>query len=317
MSQRIFTDGDYSTRSLVAPTRIIYPFLNSPTKDTASKLFERIYEIDRASYAPFAALSTLPNDGPGDPADATAYLLNESEPTLEVDGTQRVRCLFGKIPAQQIVTGSAPVTIPHPSNVGSTRTLFGYLPGTDTSDAYGGGYLYGTSFFFGLSRFYKPIKTVSAASYVGSKTRMTITAHGFTAGQDLLIIEGQFAGVLLSASQWTIVDVNTIDGPTGEDFSALVTHAAQYSRDAFPAGSRYMRCKRISDFYLPGISPGIATPDDIPIPVDESVSGAFLEKLLAGAGTVNVQVGEMRPWRDSPIYEITKTTIEVTDVAVD
>jgi hypothetical protein len=106
------TDGDFSTRALVAPTKITRPFLNWPAKDTATKLFERIYEIDRASYTPFAALATLPNDGTDDPADAAAYLVNESEPALQSDGTQQVRCLFAHVPATKTLPGTIMLTKP-------------------------------------------------------------------------------------------------------------------------------------------------------------------------------------------------------------
>lgn len=105
-------DGDYSARLLLAPTKITRPFLNYPTKDSATKLFERWYEIDRASYTPFAAGATLPADSTADAADLAAYILEESEPELEPDGTQRVRCLFGHIPPQQTVVTSVRLTKP-------------------------------------------------------------------------------------------------------------------------------------------------------------------------------------------------------------
>lgn len=106
------TDGDYSTRLLVEPTRTIYPFLNWPTKDTTTKLFDRLYEIDRASYAPFAALATLPAEGTADPADSLAYILQESEPEYSPDGIARYRCLFGHIPPQKTIQTSLQLTRP-------------------------------------------------------------------------------------------------------------------------------------------------------------------------------------------------------------
>lgn len=122
----LLTDGDYTARLLIAPTRITRPFLNSPTKDAATKVFERLYEIDRASYTPFAALATLPAEGTADPADAAAYLVEEGEPELQPDGTQAVRCLFSHIPAQQTVVGSYLLSKPSlsgsfPQDYGSFR----------------------------------------------------------------------------------------------------------------------------------------------------------------------------------------------------
>ncbi len=119
-----FTDGDYSARALVAPTKIVRPFLNWPSKDAVTKLFDRLYEIDRASYAPFAEFATLPADGADDPADANAYLLEEGEPDLAEDGTQRTRCLFGHVPPTQT----------KPDNVGYSRPV---VPGSGQGRNYG------------------------------------------------------------------------------------------------------------------------------------------------------------------------------------
>ena len=106
------TDGDFSVRALVQPTEIIYPFLNWPAKDTATKLFERFYEIDRASYAPFAALATLPADSTADPADSLAYILEEDKPVYSPDGIARYRCLFGHIPPQKTIQTSVKLLRP-------------------------------------------------------------------------------------------------------------------------------------------------------------------------------------------------------------
>lgn len=119
----LLTDGDYTARLLIAPTRITRPFLNSPTKDAATKVFERLYEIDRASYTPFAALATLPAEGTADPADAAAYLVEEGEPELQPDGTQAVRCLFSHIPAQQTVPSS--LILSKPSLSGTFPQAYG------------------------------------------------------------------------------------------------------------------------------------------------------------------------------------------------
>jgi hypothetical protein len=108
----LLTDGDYATRLLLAPTKITRPFLNHPTKDSATKLFERWYEIHRDSYTPFAALATLPAESTSDPADTAAYILEEGEPDTDADGTQRVRCLFGHVPPQQTLPTSIKLTKP-------------------------------------------------------------------------------------------------------------------------------------------------------------------------------------------------------------
>lgn len=116
------TDGDFSVRALAAPTKKTFPFLNWPTKDAVTAIFERLYEIARGSYAPFAPLATLPDEGTEDPADANAYLLEEDDGVLDIDGTQRVRCLFGHVPPTQIKpSGSVNYSRPAVPGSGANR----------------------------------------------------------------------------------------------------------------------------------------------------------------------------------------------------
>lgn len=142
------TDGDYSQRSLLGPTKITRPFLNWPSKDSATKIFDRIYEIDRGSYTPFAALATLPAETTADPADAAAYLLEEGEPDLQPDGTQAVRCIFGHIPGNQVRSATREITKPTAAAAGgiSVGNLTDYTA-SDSGAAAGAAYSYGGCLF--------------------------------------------------------------------------------------------------------------------------------------------------------------------------
>jgi hypothetical protein len=73
-------------------------------------------------------------------------------------------------------------------------------------------------------------------------------------------------------------------------------------------------CKRISEFYLPGITTGITTADDISIPVNQGDGSILLLSIFAGTGSLNLSVGELTQWRDGPILSLTKTTINAADV---
>lgn len=507
----LLTDGDFSARLLIAPTRITRPFLNHPTKDTATKLFERIYELDRASYSPFAALATLPDEGSGDAADAAAYLLEEGEPELEPDGTQRVRCLFGHVPPQQTVPGMVKLTKPapptsgtFPKQVGSylvakpdsllekfdaylkklvtsdtgapglyptggtytltfagnttgalnyndaaatveaaldaltsvsnrggcavagsynsagglaitfadyaavtgdfsaltpaTATLYaartngGYTQSvtiSDTADITAGTF---TLTIFGQTTaaiaynataatvqsalnalsevsnrgnctvslpsgettiqaepkelkftiaFANSVLTAISASLTpaGSTATPSITdggvgrtqkvvfaastatrdlysaAHGITAGGTIYVKGGSTYYTAITA--YTVPDVNTIRlliSP-GDSYAAAgtITEVGQRTKEAYEPGVATVPSNRVTDYYLPGVTPGIATDADIPRPADQSGDAAFFEAVFAGSGTVNWEVGQLAVYR-GPIRSLTKTTLLASDV---
>jgi hypothetical protein len=81
----------------------------------------------------------------------------------------------------------------------------------------------------------------------------------------------------------------------------------------YEPGSVVIRSKTTTDFYLPGVTAGITTSDDIPIPVDESGTAAFLQGAFSGQDNINVRVGELRPWR-GPILLVDRTSVSSADV---
>jgi hypothetical protein len=81
----------------------------------------------------------------------------------------------------------------------------------------------------------------------------------------------------------------------------------------YEPGSRMVRCKRITSFFLPGVTPGITTPDDITLPTSESDSMSLLLAIFAGIGEINYAVGELSQYRSSSIYSLTTTTIRAAD----
>ena len=81
----------------------------------------------------------------------------------------------------------------------------------------------------------------------------------------------------------------------------------------YEVGAQPIRCKRITDFYLPGITPGITTADDITLPTNQSDGAALILALLGGSATANVNVGELTQWRGGPILSLTRTTINTAD----
>ena len=80
-----------------------------------------------------------------------------------------------------------------------------------------------------------------------------------------------------------------------------------------PGTTATVPARRLTTFYLPGVTSGITDADDIPIPSNQSDGPALLEAIFAGGGSVNWQVGQLTQWREGPILSLTRTTIAAAD----
>jgi len=149
-----------------------------------------------------------------------------------------------------------------------------------------------------------------------SSRDLYIEGHGISTGGALFIKGGAsyFSGI----SNYTVPDANTIriNVAASDSFAAAsaVTECGIRTRYLYEAGSVAVRCNRITSFYLPGITTGITTAADIPLPANQGDGPSLLLALLGGGSTLNVNVGELTQWRDGPILSLTKTTINAADV---
>lgn len=327
----VLYDGTWATPTSVGAKRFQYPFRNNG--DRVSALFEEDYWQRETFYLP-QELST-PHSGLSD-----YYLIHETEPAnFGFGDLVKFTRTYARVPAQQVEHSSILVTLPEPSSIGKAGLFgrHGALAGTFTRDAY----LF-PNFLYQGGTYYEPIKVSTAKSFSLFDSVFTVPNHGFSNGEKIVGIQSypnanastntsmfHTAFEILpqfkfdEASQnsnydiignWAVINANAIRFHS-DDFPNFGNIGfTKYSRSNIGSGSKYVRCKRITDYYLPGITPGIATVADIPLPADHSGSREFIDALLAGTGTMNIQVGELQRWRESPIYCITKTTIEIEDL---
>jgi hypothetical protein len=306
-------DGSFLAPITNGPRRYEYPFRMNG--DRVSALFEQEYWQAATTFTPTEW--SVPH-----PTEPEFYLVKETEPVEFMAGLVKYVRTFARVPARQTEWNSILVQMPEPTTSGGLQTLFGPFVsnGNNTSNQYGGGIL-AANYFFGLGAYYRPLKTGTPVAFSGNRTAITCTNHSLTNGQAIVMIGGSNISVAAFAqqwdgSQWSYINANAINGPNAFDanYMGLQVYLTGYSRGSFGSGSRYLRCRRVTDFYLPGITPGITTEADIPLPSDQSNSSEFIDALLAGGGDINVQVGELTRWRGSPIYQITKTVIDVLDI---
>lgn len=152
----------------------------------------------------------------------------------------------------------------------------------------------------------------------GSATRtLYAVGHEIDAGETIFIRNSGSVFANIAPSKVTVIDANTIQlTVVGSDTWASVasiTEMGPRTKVNYEPGSVVIRSKTTTDFYLPGVTAGITTADDIPIPVDESGTAAFLQGVFSGQDNINVRVGELRPWR-GPILLVDRTSVASADV---
>jgi hypothetical protein len=304
-------DGPFISATEVGPRDYEYPFRNNG--DVTSSLLSVECWQQQGFYVP-QTLST-PHETLTD-----FYLISETDPARFGFGDiVKFRRTFARIPTQQIEWSSMWVTIPKPSTgIGAKDTIFGYPGGDNSSNAYGGGLL-SANWFFGGRTYYQPLKPVTSASFGGNVTTFIVPNHGFDNAASLVAILGNtntpyIAGVHLINSSWAYTNANAIAGPNGQNFGNFYQFIGQTNVGQFQESGIFVRCRRVTDFYLPGVSAGISSPLDIVLPTDDGNSTTFIDKLLARTGDVTIQVGELTRWRGSPIYSITKTVLSIADM---
>jgi hypothetical protein len=113
-------------------------------------------------------------------------------------------------------------------------------------------------------------------------------------------------------ADYTVTDTNTIT-LVGAD-SAAYNGAAVISEVGaltinYTPEPKQTRVKYRSDFYLPGVTPGIVTADDIPLLEYQGDPTTLLAAIFSGASTINYQVGGFKPYRESAMIERISTTL--------
>ncbi len=151
-----------------------------------------------------------------------------------------------------------------------------------------------------------------------SATRTLYAAgHEIDAGETIYIRNTGSVFANIAPSKVTVIDANTIQLTVAASDTwasvASITEMGPRTKVNYEPGSVVIRSKTTTDFYLPGVTSGITTADDIPIPVDESGTAAFLQGVFSGQDNINVRVGELRPWR-GPILLVDRTSVASADV---
>ncbi len=150
------------------------------------------------------------------------------------------------------------------------------------------------------------LQKATLASYFSS------TAHGITTADSLMVetvttlVCNLYPYVVGHAGQWAIYDADRIL------FLADTqrTHFGKYLLSYTP-GTDTAIGQQVSDFYLPGVTAGITTKDDIAIPDTAINEQALLNLITSGAtGYQTYSISGLAPWL-GPILELKQVQLNV------
>lgn len=160
-------------------------------------------------------------------------------------------------------------------------------------------------------------------SYVGA--RVSCHAHGVSTAIPLITNGEALNGpgdianwaIWPHGSLWVVIDADTIAlagrGNLGVGGNQ-VTFLGQYYRDYTPGTDR-VGVRLTQKFYLPGVTPGIATFADIPVPDPLLNDAAFLQSVIDNPTGYQVYDStDLASWMNGPIYTQTLREINMADV---
>lgn len=299
---------DYTQPREVGTPEYEFPF--EKNGDFTSTIIRRNYKQTRAA---FLAARPVPGAVLTDPDISSAYYMGMDNASPTTTGLMGFRRTFATVPQDQITYGTRNITKPTAASAGGTTgAIYIFYSSASGATVLGLYTSYQGYIFTPTNKIYGPLITSTSANS-GGNTRITATAHGI-AGTEALIVAGAGGSTAryapVAAGAYTVVDANTID-ITGYNLGTNVTSFAKYLRDYTPGTDR-VGLRRTQRFYLPGVTAGINTPADIPLPSLLINDTELLASVLANTtGYQTYDASELVRWEDRPIYTQTFDEIDM------
>lgn len=158
-----------------------------------------------------------------------------------------------------------------------------------------------------------PLVFVTAATTLESIRTVSSTSHAAAAGNRVALYNADRI-VALSSVVTAATDSFTIRTEDLPGASAVVTHCV-FDKD----GTRYangpvsVTVKEVTTFYLPGVTPAITTPADIPLASPKLDPVSWLGEIVAASAYAAVEGSKLDRWLDGPIYRQTTISAQMSD----
>lgn len=141
-------------------------------------------------------------------------------------------------------------------------------------------------------------------------------AHGISAIDGIVVTQGANYHTIPAGLYAVTTDTITLSAASGVAFTTptLITVVGSSTGSEYTGGSKLTAVKRVTDYYLPGKTPVVDTIDDIPLPTYEGDDVALLVAIFDGDTDINYRVGEREYYRDGPIIQQTRTTLNASQL---
>jgi hypothetical protein len=148
---------------------------------------------------------------------------------------------------------------------------------------------------------------------IAAATR-TLCAPGIAAiAGDTLFLKGNSGTNYFGITNFEVVSADIIRlivlPAYAWEAETTILEMGRLTKADYQAGPKTVACSVITNYYLPGVTAGITTAADIPIPEAATSSVDLLEAIFAATGSVIVEVGKLLPWQDSSILSISRTEV--------
>lgn len=291
MSAQALDGYDINPREIGRPT-IERPF--SLNGDFDALVVRRRFKHLAELFAPAPLLSP-------DAAHPEAYMVHPGDPGETETGPIWFERTYATVPGDQVSVGSRVITKPAP------QSNFSFSLSAGSVLVASGGVEYNQHLWIN-SLVYGPIRAVTSASNGLGGTRINCPGgHGLAGSEEVVIRANSLNWMRLSPSDYAVVDANNFDYLGG-----LLTGIIYFAKRlrAYTPGTSRVGVRLTQRFYLPGITPGIATASDIPIPGTLINEADFLAAVLANtAGFVAYDASELTKWNGWAIYTQTFTEV--------
>ena len=152
---------------------------------------------------------------------------------------------------------------------------------------------------------------------IGFARTVYAAAHGISNSDDIYV-KADDSYVTIDAGDFSINDANTValTVTPGSTVAAAtsVTEIGKLAVENYKPGADNVFCNRVTYFYLPGVTPGISSAADIPLPERQNDAASFLQAIFEGDTSINYDVGELEQWMGSPILAHTVITVNASQL---
>lgn len=302
-----YSDGTLTTLNQQGKKRVSMPLAQ---EGSDAEMTERDYVILSSSFTP-----TLPAYATTDPDNALAYLSAESNPGDAGAGLIEVTRTFQEIPGVTTVYTTTEVSKPTFAEAGGYHydniyfQVTGAGTGTQLSsglETYSDALSINAEGFIGWNQITRGAQTTS-----GSNAVCEYTAHGL-AGTERLIIKTNIGyPYIFETGDYAVTNANylSLTGWSATTWADLYSTTRTYN-----AGTATVRSRVVTTSYLPGVSVGITTGADIPIPSTVTSPSALLDAIIAGGtGFTNYSAQSLTVWMGE-IYRQAVTQVDFDDL---